>query len=111
MAKKVISFVAAAAVTLIVCACVGIGVQSSLAVCGMAIAFTLLASKIVEDVSDGTMPSWQTWTVYALSFLATVLYGVGMKVGSVPVLIACGVCVALGVLFYYIGKKEAKKGE
>lgn len=110
MAKKVISVVAAFGCTIVMCAILGINIQSSIAVIVMAVAYTVIAYKVADDITDGTAITGLMWAVYGCAFVATTLFGIGMTSLSVPVLIAMGVVIVAGIVCYVLQNKNKSRG-
>lgn len=109
MAKKVISAALAVALTCVFCGILGINIRSSIAVIGMAVAFTLLANWIIEDVTDGTKVTVPGWITYGSTFLATIFWGLGMQLNNVYLLIVMGVFAVVAVACYLVEKKKLSK--
>lgn len=107
MAKKIISVAIAIALTIGMCALLGINITSSLAVIGMAVFYTLIAYKVADDLTDGTKITVCMWIAYAFAVLAVTGYGIGMSLSSVPFLIGMGVCIVGAVICYYLNKNNS----
>ena len=105
MAKKVCVVIASIALTVAIAAILGINILNSIAIIVMAVLFTVIIYKAVEDFTDGNKITPLMWGVYGCSLLGTILFGFGMSLSSIPLLIGMGVAFIGAIVCYMIDKK------